>query len=311
MIWRIGALVGRKMRLEPSLAHTRTRRLRLRIASKARPLVLGMIFSAVIACAPAVAAAPEHVDIPDGDFTLHASLYRPDGAGPFPAVVALHDCGGLVHYRPITATRHYIEWARLLVADGFVVLFPDSFGSRGIGPQCRERVRKVRASRERLGDANAARHWLQAQSYVKSDRVSLLGWSSGGTAALWTVRPTTAPRDGSTDFRSAVTFYPSCRRLHDTAWSARVPTLILVGSADDWTPAVICQQMVAGARDRSARVQIVVYPGAQHGFDRANSPIKLRTGLVNTVDPSGRAHSGTNPAARADALKRVPEWLQR
>jgi dienelactone hydrolase len=67
--------------------------------------------------------------------------------------------------------------------------------------------------------------------------------------------------------------------------------------------------MVAGARDRSARVQIIVYPGAHHEFDRANSPIRLRTGLVNTVDPSGRAHGGTNPAARSDTLKRVPEWL--
>jgi dienelactone hydrolase len=283
----------------------------MRIAARIRPLVLGLIFAVAIGGAPALAAAPDHIDIPDGELMLRGSLYRPDGAGPFPAVVALHDCSGLVHHRPITETRHYIEWARLLVADGFVVLFPDSFGSRGIGPQCRERVRKVRASRERLADANAARRWLQAQSYVKPDRVSLLGWSSGGTAALWTVRPTTAPRDGSTDFRSAVTFYPSCRRLHDTAWSARVPTLILVGGADDWTPAAVCQQMVAGARDRSARVQIVVYPGALHGFDRANSPIRLRTGLVNTVDPAGRAHSGTNPAARADALKRVPEWLAR
>jgi dienelactone hydrolase len=287
------------------------RRIPIRIISKILPLVLGVALTAVIACAPAIAAEPEHVDIPDGELTLHASLYRPDGAGPFPAVVALHDCSGLVHHRPITETRHYIEWARLLVADGFVVLFPDSYGSRGIGPQCHERNRKVRASRERVSDANAARHWLQAQSYVKPDRVSLLGWSSGGTAALWTVRRTAAPRDGDADFRSAVTFYPSCRRLHDTAWSARVPTLILVGAADDWTPASVCQQMVAGARDRSARVQIVVYPGAQHQFDRANSPIRLRTGLVNTVDPAGRAHSGTNPAARADALKRVPEWLQR
>jgi dienelactone hydrolase len=56
-------------------------------------------------------------------------------------------------------------------------------------------------------------------------------------------------------------------------------------------------------------VQIVVYPGAHHEFDRANTPIRLRTGLVNTADPSGRAHGGTNPAARNDAIKRVPEWL--
>ena len=75
----------------------------------------------------------------------------------------------------------------------------------------------------------------------------------------------------ATDFRSAVTLYPGCRKLRETAWSARVPTLILIGGADDWTPAAVCQQMVTGAHDRSARVQIVVYPGAPHEFDRANS----------------------------------------
>jgi dienelactone hydrolase len=256
----------------------------------------------------ALAAAPDHVDIPDSALTLHATLYRPDGPGPFPAVVALHDCGGLNH-RPMSQAQLYDQWARLLVAQNFVVLLPDSFGSRGLHSQCREHDRKIRASRERVADANAARLWLQAQSYIKPDHISLLGWSNGGVAALWAIRPTTAPHDGSVDFRSAVAFYPNCHRLHETAWSARVPTLILVGSADDWTPAATCQQMVADAHGRSARVQIVVYPGAHHEFDRANTPIRLRVGLANSADPSGRAHGGTNPAARNDALKRVPEWL--
>jgi dienelactone hydrolase len=256
------------------------------------------------------AAASERVDIPDGDLTLHGTLYRPEGAGPFNAVVAMHDCGGIVR-RPATSSQLYSEWANRLVADGFVVLFPDSFGSRGLGSQCRERQRKVHASRERVADANAARRWLQSQSYVKADHISLLGWSNGGVATLWAVRPTAAPRDGSADFRSAVVFYPSCRKSRETAWSARVPTLILIGSVDDWTLASTCQQMVAGARERSARAEIVVYPGAHHEFDRANTPIRLRTGLVNTADPSGKAHGGTDPTARSDALKRVPVWLMR
>jgi dienelactone hydrolase len=260
--------------------------------------------------AAATAAGPERVDIPAGDVSLHGTLYRPDGDGPFPAVVALHGCGGLTH-RPATQSQLYSEWANILVAKGFVVLFPDSFGSRGLGPQCRESKRKVHASRERVADANAARRWLQAQSFVRADRVSLLGWSNGGSAALWAVRPTTAPHDSGADFRSAIAFYPSCRRLRVTAWSARVPTLILAGSADDWTSAAVCQQMVAGARGRSARAEIIVYPGAYHEFDRANSPIRVRTGLVNTADPSGKAHGGTNPAARSDALKRVPQWLEK
>jgi len=125
------------------------------------------------------------------------------------------------------------------------------------------------------------------------------------------VRPNAAPHDGSPDFRSAVAFYPGCRRLRETAWSARIPSLILIGSADDWKSASTCQQMVADARGRSARAEIIVYPGAHHEFDRANSPIRVRTGLAHTTDPSGRAHSGTNPTARADALKRVPQWLAR
>jgi dienelactone hydrolase len=292
--------------LTPNAARTLSRRLRIIFAA-----ACAVSFALIGAFADAFAAVPEPVDIADGEFVLHASVYRPDGPGPFPAVVALHDCGGLAHHRPTTETRHYVEWARLLVAHGFVVLFPDSFRSRGVGPQCREPHRKVRASRERVADANAARRWLQAQSYVKPDRISLLGWSNGGVAALWTVRLTAAAHDGGADFRAAVSLYPGCRRLRDTAWSARVPTLILVGSADDWTPAAVCQQMVAGTRGRSAHVQIIVYPGAPHEFDRPNSPIRLHTGLVNAADPSGHAHSGTNPAARADAQKRVPEWLAR
>ena len=269
---------------------------------------LGALAGAML-CATASAAA-DNIDIRVGDLSLHAQLYRPHGPGPFPAVVALHDCGGID--RPSARdTQLYGEWATLLSAKGFVVVFPDSFGSRGLGPQCRVRQTRARASRERVADANAALHWLASQNFVQPKHISLLGWSSGATAALWAVRPNAAPRDGSADFRSAVAFYPGCRRLRQTAWSARVPTLILIGSADDWTLASTCQQMVAGARGRSARTVIVVYPGAHHEFDRANTPLRVRTGLARTADPGGRAHRGTNPAARADALKRVPQWLER
>jgi dienelactone hydrolase len=275
-------------------------------------MALRELFFALAAAAlwTSAATAADAVDIPDGDLTLHAMLYRPEGSGPFPAVVALHDCGGLAD-RPKTTAQLYDEWANRLVGQGFVVLFPDSFASRGLGSQCRVRDRKVRASRQRVADANAARLWLQSQSYVRADHISLLGWTDGALTSLWAVRPTAAPRDGSPDFRSAVALYPNCRRQRETAWSARVPTLILIGSADDWTPASLCQQMVAGAHGRSARVEIIVYPGAHHEFDRANTPIRLRTGLAFTADPSGKAHGGTNPAARNDALKRVPQWLAR
>ncbi len=272
-------------------------------------LIIRALAGMALLCATHSVAA-ERVDIPEGSLTLHAILYRPAAPGPFPAVVALHDCGG-VDQRPAALTQLYGAWGQHLVARGFAVVLPDSFGSRGLGPQCRVRHSKVRASRERVADADAARRWLQTQSFVRPDHISLLGWANGGTAALWAVRPNAVPHDGGADFRSAVAFYPGCRRLRLTAWSARVPTLILIGGADDWTLASTCQQMVAGARGRSARAEIVVYPGAPHEFDRADAPLRLRTGLAHTADPTGKAHRGTNPAARAAALKRVPQFLAR
>jgi dienelactone hydrolase len=274
--------------------------------------IFALLAAAVVAVAvPAFAAGnPEAVEIPgNGGVKLKALLFRPDGSGPFPAVVGLHNCTGLNNRSGVLGER-YRDWSQRLVKDGYVVLLPDSNASRGVGSQCGVRSRDVRTDRERVADANAARAWLQSQPWIVPDRVSLLGWSSGAIAALWAVRaqPLAGTKDGP-DFRSAVALYPGCRRLSTAAWSARVPTLVLIGRADDQASAAACQRMVEGARGRSARVAIHVYPGAYHDFDHPNRPLQVRTGLAFSADGSGHAHSGTNPAARADTLKRVPEWL--
>jgi dienelactone hydrolase len=270
------------------------------------------VIIALLALTRAAAAAPELMEIPEGSVRLKSYLYRPAGEGPFPAVVALHGCGGLSGRSGPVAGR-YRDWGERLAAAGFAVLFPDSFGSRGLASQCSVRERSVRTARERVADALAARRWLQSQGWAIAGRVSLLGWQNGGVAALWTVRRRGRAHgaEGGPDFRSAVALYPGCRRLSQTEWSARVPTLVLVGASDDWAPAAACQQMVAGARGRSAQTQIVVYPGAYAEFDHPNKPTGQLNGLAFSADGSGRAHSGTNPAARADAIKRVPEWLAR
>ena len=281
-----------------------------------RNLALSIVAALIL---PLGAAAAEQVEVPSGDVKLRAILYRPAGAGPFPAVVALHTCDGL-DASLVTSSgggeapidQRYREWAEHLTAAGFAVLFPDSFGSRGLSPQCHLRQVPVRASRTRSNDANAARHWLQAQPFVIADRVSLLGWSHGATTALWAVRRRAGLlHDTTPDFRSAVALYPNCQRSGNSAWSARIPTLILIGRADDWTPAGACEQMVADARGRSAGALIVVYPGAYHDFDRADLPLHERTGIRNAPNPAGRVHIGTDAAARTDAFKRVLEWFAR
>jgi dienelactone hydrolase len=241
---------------------------------------------------------------------LPGVLYKPAGDGPFPAVVALHGCGGLARKKgPINA--RFADWGERLAAAGFVVLFPDSFSGRNLGTQCRVRARSVRASRERIADADTAFNWLKTQSFAKADHIGLIGWSNGGTTTLGTVRTRPNATKNGPDFRSAIAFYPGCRRLRRTAWSARVPTLVLIGASDDWTPAKTCQQMVDNARGRSALAQIITYPNAYHEFDRANHPVRVRLGVSTSADGTGRVHVGTNTRARADSIKRVSEWLAR
>ena len=103
----------------------------------------------------------------------------------------------------------------------------------------------------------------------RADRVSLMGWANGASARAVGGASATPSRNGGPDFRSAVAFYPDCRISAGLGWSARVPTLLLIGAKDDVSSPAACRQMVDGARGRSALARIVVYPGAAHDFDRA------------------------------------------
>jgi dienelactone hydrolase len=268
-----------------------------------------MLFAAPLAAETAPLPAPQQVDIPLGSATLHAQLYKPDGNGPFPTVIALHGCGGLGgHSEPIQP--RYRDWAEQLLKGGSAVLLPDSYGSRELGPQCRVGERRVLARRERVADIVASRQWLVQQPWAARDRISLMGWANGASALLWAVRPQLSSHSTEPDFRSAIAFYPDCRVSSGLGWSARVPTLLLIGAKDDVSSPPACRQMIDGAKGRSALTRIVVYPGAYHDFDRANFPLHALTGTADAAAPE-RGHVGTDPEARADSEKRVAEWLAR
>jgi dienelactone hydrolase len=253
--------------------------------------------------------APRQVDIPEARVTLHAQLYKPDGDGPFATVIALHGCGGLAG-RSEPVSPRYRDWAEQLLKTGHAVVLPDSYGSRELGPQCRVKERHVLARRERVADIMAVRQWLMQQAWVARDRISLIGWANGASALLWAVRPQLSLHNAEPDFRSAIAFYPDCQLSSGTGWSARVPTLLLIGAKDDVSSPPACHQMVDGARGRSALARIVVYPDAYHEFDRPNLPLHAISGTADATAPE-RGHIGTDAGARTDAQKRVVEWLAR
>ena len=271
--------------------------------------VVALTFLAVTWPVHAAPPPPQSVEIPAGTATLRAQLFKPEGNGPFPVVIALHGCAGLGGRSEPVQVR-YRDWAEQLLKDGKAVLFPDSYGSRELGPQCHVKERRITARRERVSDILASRQWLMQQGWAARDRISLLGWANGASALLWAVRPQLLVHHAEPDFRSAVAFYPDCRLSSGLGWSARVPTLVLIGAKDDVSSPPACRQMVDGAHGRSALTRIVVYPSAYHDFDRPNLPVQAIDTNPDAADPE-KGHVGTDAEARADSQKRVAEWLAR
>src|ERR1700739_532669 len=114
------------------------------------------------------------IDTPDG--RIDALLNLPQGQGPWPGVVVIHDAIG---YRPDTASTNDPS-ARA----GYVALTPNLY-SRGGRIRCVARVmREMNTQRGRaLDDILAARDHLQALPEC-SGRIGVAGFCMGGQFAL-------------------------------------------------------------------------------------------------------------------------------
>ena len=211
---------------------------------------------------------------------LEGVLLQPEGTGPFPALVMLHGCSGLLT-RTGSIQAKLGFWAEHLRGLGYVTLLVDSFTPRAIDEVCTGR-HLLSPVRDRADDARGALRYLQGRPEVRADRIGLIGWSNGAAATLSVVFDRgTAERD----FRTAVAFYPSCTRTYPGGPDFRpyAPLYVLVGALDDWTPAAPCMALVERARAAGAPIAIKVYPGAHHSFDAPATPVRYRPEI-------GRAH---------------------
>ncbi len=245
---------------------------------------------------------------------LDGYMFRPTraGPGPAPAVVFLHGCGGLISAISHNIMSREVDWAKHLNAQGITVLMVDSFTPRGSGEMCSTSGFKMWLYMKRPADAYGALAFLQTQPYVARDKVGVIGWSNGGGAVLFTVakRPN-KPAITGPDFRAAIAFYPgSCDSQRvGTDWTTAVPLLILQGEKDVWTPAKPCEALAQQAVALGGPVEFHAYPGAYHDFDWPNLKRKELTSY--TTSKGVVPITGEDPAAHADAIRRVQAFLAR
>lgn len=241
----------------------------------------------------------------------------PEGSGPYPGVVLLHNCAGL---DGVGGSQITWAWADFLVANGYAVALPDSFIPRNrIGGVCTSPGPQWVRQMIRGADAHKGREALQANPKVDRNRIGVMGGSNGGVATLAAVNARWITDNqwvagGAPGFRAAIAFYPECG-IEYGAWSgssgsyaSAAPLLILIGQLDDWTPVAPCEKMVAAAGGEP--ISMKVYPGAHHGFDNPNMvPPQFNPRASNRNRPSGGATTGTNPAAFADSKDQVLKFF--
>ena len=264
---------------------------------------------------------------------IPVKLLKPNGSGPFPAIVIMHDCSGLGPRSSGAPER----WAKELSGLGYVILMPDSFSTRGFAegvctdpsPNRRE-VSPVR----RAADAYAALAYLRTLAFVDFPRVGLMGGSHGGSTTLASM---VAPKSGNdlfahekdAIFAAAVALYPGCGFQYGdwrpvrksgpggpvTAYTGfykpLAPLLILIGENDDWTPAEPCQKLADAAQGAGYPISIKVYPGAHHAFD-SDRPVRYVAQRINANSATGRgATTGGDPTAWADSIKEVVSFFEK
>jgi dienelactone hydrolase len=275
-------------------------------------LLGGLLTGLLAGCA---APASDRVLATSAGERIPVTVSKPEGPGPFPAVVILHDCSGLGPRSSGAPGR----WARELGSRGYVTVIPDSFTTRGYPDGVCTDARPSRgevAPTRRVGDAYDALAHARALPYVDGRRVGLMGGSHGGSTTLASMAVPQNAREKRAGFAAAVALYPSCGLTLGTwhadgtgTYRSAAPLLILIGGKDDWTPPAPCVKLAESTRATEHPVAITVYPGAHHSFD-SDRPVRFVAARVNRNAPGGRgATTGGDAAAWADSIRRVVEFF--
>lgn len=271
-----------------------------------------------LAAACAGAAAQERVSFPSLDGAANApvvltGLWFPVESAtatmPAPAVALFHGCSGAFDRRG-QLVRRMQDYAALFNRAGYSALVVDSLTPRYEVELCTQRSgsRRVTQANRRL-DALGAVTYLAERPDVDPRRIGLVGWSNGGSTVLSATnlrhRDVAAAR---LQPAFAVAFYPGCEAGLKRGYEAAAPLLMLVGQADDWTPAAPCRMLARQAGGTAPEIE--AYAGAHHGFD-SDQPVRLRKDVPNGVNPGRGVHVGGNDAAWRASQARLLDFIAR
>jgi carboxymethylenebutenolidase len=201
-----------------------------------------------------------------GDYTMPVYEARPSTGRNHPILLVISEVFGVHEY--------IRDCARRFAKEGYYAVAPELFkreGGVGHLTDLQEILKIVLAqSREQtLGDLKAAVDWAKTRPNVRADRVGVTGWCWGGSTTIQVAAT-------NRDMKAAVAWYgPPARPYQsktgpitgfDVAKDITCPFLGLFGETDQNPKPEDARRFGEVLKQHNPNVEIVIYPGAGHGF---------------------------------------------
>ncbi|GAC1432261.1 MAG: hypothetical protein NVS1B11_10630 [Terriglobales bacterium] len=236
-----------------------------------------LYFSVMLFAVSTFAAAAKNVSYKSGDETVQGILYSPQGKGPFPGIVVIHEWWGLNDWVK--------EQASKLSDQGYVTLAIDLYrGKVATTPEMAHEVMRGVPEDRAKRDLHAAVVFLDSQSNVDKNRLGSIGWCMGGGYSL-----DVALQEPS--LKADVINYGHLATDPDALKKINASILGLFGAKDQGIPVEDVKKFGQLLDQQGKKVDIVIYPDAGHGFENPNNK------------------DGYRPEDAADAWKRTVNFL--
>jgi len=202
------------------------------------------------------------IKYPSTDQTaISAYLTRPRGNEAHPAVLVIHEWDGI--------KEHIRDVARRLAKAGYVALAPDLLSRYG-GTSSFSTQEAAIATGRKLDDEMITKdlsggiNYLKRQSFVRANRIGVIGFCwGGGKALLFTTR--------SKDLSASVIYYGSNPSNLEDVKNISAPVLGQYGGADERITSTV-PELDDAMKKYGKSFEYKVYPGAPHAFNSDGSP---------------------------------------
>jgi len=239
--------------------------------------IFALVSLALAFASASYAADHKTVSYKSGDETVQALLYAPEGKGPLPGLIVIHEWWGLNDWVKEQASRFADEGYAALAIDlyrGKVAKTPD---------EAHEIMRGVPEDRAKR-DLHAAFEFLAAQPNVNKSRIGAIGWCMGGGYALDVALQEPA-------LAADVINYGHLATDRDALKKINAPILGLFGAQDRGIPPEDVRKFGETLDQLGKSIDIKIYDDAGHAFENPNNK------------------DGYRAADAADAWKRTTDFL--